>query len=119
MLRETYPDAVSGKKIETQFLHKKFLVADIFIPTKNPGFVVEYDGAYWHRDLLLLDTVKTQALLEDGYAVVRVREQTVGVYLPQLDVSHPRLLQVQTSYRKDLSEIGQAAKSILNWIETV
>jgi hypothetical protein len=37
--------------------------------------VVEYDGAYWHRNRLMPDQRKTDRLTRAGYRVLRIREQ--------------------------------------------
>lgn len=55
--------------------------------------VVEYDGSYFHADAVERDSVKTQALLDAGYVVVRVREENHTALEP-LPLVHPRLVQV-------------------------
>lgn len=67
--------------------------------------VVEYDGAYWHRYKHDTDAIKTAALIDAGWAVVRVREQPLGM----LEFSHSRLLQIHhtwgTSWDKSVESI--------------
>ena len=45
---------------------------DIKIPSEM--VVVEFDGAYWHRDLYDRDARKTAALRDAGWEVIRVRD---------------------------------------------
>ena len=45
---------------------------DVFLPELKT--VVEVDGEYWHRDKRDLDSKKTQALVDSGHFVVRVRD---------------------------------------------
>lgn len=65
--------------------------------------VVEYDSWWWHsgkgrKDSYSIpehrDTVKTQALLDSGYTVVRVRETRSDVSLPLLPIQHENLVQI-------------------------
>lgn len=46
---------------------------DIFIPELNLG--IEFDGSYWHKDKRALDKLKTERLKEDGFEIIRVREE--------------------------------------------
>lgn len=57
---------------------------DLYMPQKN--LVIEYDGAYWHKDRKNQDTSKTEALLHEGLSVIRFREKG----LPNLEINHPR-----------------------------
>jgi len=47
---------------------------------------VEYDGAYWHADLVNTDREKTEILKNDGWDVIRVREKPLELISPT-DVS--------------------------------
>ncbi|MFF3787177.1 zinc-ribbon domain-containing protein [Streptomyces sp. NPDC001933] len=46
---------------------------DMLLPG-TPAVVVEYDGAYWHKDRLQKDRAKTADLSASGCVVIRVRE---------------------------------------------
>ncbi len=46
---------------------------DIFIPKLN--LCIEFDGSYWHKDKREIDKIKSNLLLQEGYNVIRVREE--------------------------------------------
>lgn len=46
---------------------------DIFIPELNLG--IEFDGSYWHKDKRAIDRLKTEQLKEEGFEIIRVREE--------------------------------------------
>ena len=65
--------------------------------------VVEYDSWWWHSGKgrnepysipRNRDTRKTQALLDSGYTVIRVRETRPDVILPLLPIQHDNLVQI-------------------------
>lgn len=73
-------NASSGKTIATgRGLSRRTWRLDIAV--NLPGstqLLIEYDGSYWHRDKSQLDLSKSQALLEEGYWVVRLREHPLA-----------------------------------------
>jgi hypothetical protein len=46
---------------------------DIYIPKLN--LCVEFDGAYWHKDKRDIDKIKSEMLLDEGFELIRVREE--------------------------------------------
>ena len=46
---------------------------DIFIPKLN--LCIEFDGSYWHKDKRDLDKIKSEMLFEEGFKLIRVREE--------------------------------------------
>ncbi len=54
--------------------------ADIII--RQSKIVIEYDSYHWHKDNAESDAVKTQALVEEGWRVIRVREEPLGLIQP-------------------------------------
>jgi len=46
---------------------------DIYISDLN--LCIEFDGSYWHKGKLELDKIKSEMLINDGYRVIRVREE--------------------------------------------
>lgn len=46
---------------------------DIFIPKLN--LCIEFDGNYWHKNKRDLDKIKSEMLLDEGFKLIRVREE--------------------------------------------
>ncbi|GAA1987192.1 hypothetical protein GCM10009718_25820 [Isoptericola halotolerans] len=70
------------------------------IPDDDRRVAVEYDGAWFHGEWgpsgpkqVRRDVRQTHAMLDAGWLVVRVREQSGRLHLPFVDVEHPNLLQ--------------------------
>ena len=89
--------------------NKKRIVVDAII---NDGYILEYDGEYWHQDTLLKDTYKTKILLEQGYKVIRIRENNL-IFLP---LESDNLLQIRFKYSQDHQDISNLVKQITNYI---
>ena len=51
----------------------KLRAIDIFIPVLN--LCIEFDGSYWHKGKSELDKIKSELLLNDGFQLIRVREE--------------------------------------------
>ena len=56
----------------TIFARDQRFTVDIKIPSEMT--VVEFDGAYWHRDSYARDARKTAALRDAGWTVIRIRD---------------------------------------------
>lgn len=67
---------------------------------------VEYDGSYFHQGTQAegRDVAKTQALLDAGFRVVRVREQNNHA-LAHLPMSHPDLIQLDHRFGTDQADL--------------
>lgn len=79
--------------------------------------VVEYDGSYYHSSegVMAKDLAKTQALLNSGYLVVRLRENN----LPLLKARHPRLAQFSFPYSLDEATVSKQLEPVLAWIRSI
>lgn len=51
----------------------KLVSIDIYIPIINLG--IEFDGSYWHKDNADLDKIKTVRLQNEGFRIMRIREE--------------------------------------------
>ena len=51
----------------------KLWTIDIYIPELELG--IEFDGSYWHKDKRALDKLKTEKLKEEGFSIMRIREE--------------------------------------------
>ena len=63
---------IDPKGLKTS-LGGKLRAIDIFIPKLN--LCVEFDGAYWHKDKRDIDKIKSEMLFEEGFKLIRVREE--------------------------------------------
>ncbi|MDG1057435.1 MAG: zinc-ribbon domain-containing protein, partial [Flavobacteriaceae bacterium] len=62
---------INPKGFKTR-VNGKLWSIDIYIPLLNLG--IEFDGAYWHKDKVDFDKLKTQQLNENGFNIIRVRQ---------------------------------------------
>ena len=46
---------------------------DIYIAKLN--LCIEFDGSYWHKNKRELDKIKSEMILEEGFELIRVREE--------------------------------------------
>ena len=87
---------------------------DVFL--RKVRVVVEYDGAYFHKDRVEHDTQKTLDLLTRGHGVVRVREWGREYTLPPLEVNDPHYLELTYDYSPDWSGLSDVVDQITSWI---
>lgn len=92
--------SASGTLLELRWepsnVRMKVDVAGVLAAEEKIRVAIEYDGSFYHygAEREARDLKKTTTLLEAGYVVVRVREQTPKHRLSELPVRHPRLLQL-------------------------
>ncbi|MEU4358702.1 zinc-ribbon domain-containing protein [Streptomyces virginiae] len=82
---------------------------DMYLPGAPP-VVVEYDGAYWHKDRFQQDAAKTADLSASGHLVIRIREHPLEVVTPN-DIECPADLpaaEVAAQVRRRIAELTQA-----------
>lgn len=87
-IKKSYPDAKNGEKLLIPWGKISFASVDILIPSLKT--VIEYDGSYWHAKRFETDTLKTHALIEAGYQVIRIRQAP----LDNLDIKNENLIQI-------------------------
>ena len=63
---------INPKGLKTK-LEGKLRAIDIFIPKLN--LCIEFDGSYWHKDEEQKDKIKSEMLFEEGFKLVRVRQE--------------------------------------------
>lgn len=91
--------------------NKKVAVDILGISDNGKSVVVEYDSWWWHsgggREEYQIpedrDIRKTQALLDSGYIVIRIREIRSDTFLPFLPISHSNLLQIGWNQMEGIS----------------
>lgn len=74
--------------------------------------VLEYDGQRWHSgaDRTARDIRKTNSLIDNGYTVYRIRENT----LAHLDLDRPGLVQVSMDWTVDVDRIRTVLSEMLS-----
>ncbi len=97
-----------GAKTLVKGKDKKWDV-DIFI--RNLGLVIEYDGAYYHKDNYKQDLRKTKDLEENGLKVIRIREMDRRMPLEKVTEND-----IQTIYESPIKDISN---KLLKQIEKV
>jgi hypothetical protein len=110
---ERFPGARSGAVLRDKaFTTRKSWSADISVDVGGRLLVVEYDGAYWHREpaKVLTDARKTADLLAAGYLVVRLREDD----LPPLDIDSARYLEIRVY--SAAAQPQKAMEAISSWL---
>jgi hypothetical protein len=55
---------------------------DVDIIIRQLSIIIEYDSYHWHKDIAESDAVKTRALAEQGWQVIRVREEPLEQVQP-------------------------------------
>lgn len=102
--------------VDLHWGHHSYMRVDVHgvLAGTDVPVVVEYDGGYWHSmpESLDRDMRKTEALLEAGYYVVRVRENE----LPHLPLSHPQLLQVDYTWHREDGTMVDLVEQIEYWL---
>lgn len=90
--------------------------------TSGKRVVVEYDSWWWHSGQgsnnpyeipESRDTAKTQALLNSGYIVIRVREARTEVCLPFLPLHHENLIQIKWNQTEGIPALIEKIKADL------
>lgn len=98
-LQKFIDDARNGAKLPTSWGKRKTSSVDITGAHHARAIVIEYDGSYYHGSAWdkpgkatrsANDMEKTEALLADGYLVVRIREND----LPHLPIVNENLHQL-------------------------
>ena len=63
---------IDPKGLKTK-LGGRLRAIDIFIPKLN--LCIEFDGSYWHKDKRDIDKIKSEMLFEEGFKLIRLREE--------------------------------------------
>ena len=95
-------------------------LAGVLISAPQIHVAIEYDGSYYHfgDTRVARDIEKTLTLLEAGYLVVRIREQTAKHNLSELPLRHPRLLQLLHPLKRKGAMKAQDVMHLVSGIES-
>ena len=63
---------IDPKGLKTR-LEGKLRAIDIYISKLN--LCIEFDGSYWHKDKRDIDKIKSEMLFDDGFKLIRVRQE--------------------------------------------
>ena len=94
-------------------------VEDVDIKLANEKVVIEYDGAYWHKDKAERDKAKTKALEKAGWTVIRVREKPLKVLSRKYNVSSKTGEYKETANKvlNKLNQLGYEVKGLDKYLE--
>jgi very-short-patch-repair endonuclease len=122
-------DTVENHKLKIKWRKNSTMTVDIVGKHHHRNVVVEYDGYYYHSGIMSgdragaykKDAQKTQALLDAGYHVVRIREINFNGVLPLVDIKHPNLLQIHYRYKNTdtAKDFKAVIKEINGWLKNV
>jgi very-short-patch-repair endonuclease len=116
-LAKVIPDLQCDVRIPVKFRKRSSMSVDMV--SEALKLVIEYDGYYYHsggrsgRSLvshIATDTEKTQALLDAGYRVVRIREDG----LPHLSMDADKVFEIDYKYGDSLDS---AISMMQTWME--
>ena len=90
---------------------------DIFIPTLK--LAIEFDGNYWHKDKKALDKIKSELLIDEGYKVIRIREEPLKkIHENDIISPHPyNGKQITDNILKRILELYDLDSKVRNKIE--
>lgn len=86
-------------------INGKLWSIDIYLKEINLG--IEFDGSYWHKDQGDFDKLKTQKLKEDGFQIMRIREEPLKP-ITDIDVVSKRPFNAKQVANDILTHIIQA-----------
>jgi hypothetical protein len=94
-------------------------VEDVDIKLAIEKVVIEYDGAYWHKDKAERDKAKTKALEKAGWTVIRVREKPLKILSRKYNVSSKTGEYKETANKvlKKLNQLGYEVKGLDKYLE--
>lgn len=115
----------NSKHLPVAFGIRKQMSVDVLAIWNTNRIVIEYDGWYWHSGVgrkgegtFERDIAKTQALLDAGYLVVRVREEQPKICLAYLPIKHKRLLQLSFHHQKNGHETKELREQVYSWLQS-
>lgn len=99
----------SGQQIKSPYQKSKTSSVDIIGVYENILLAIEYDGSYWHQGKEENDINKTKGLIEQGYLVIRIRENK----LQHLNYTDSKLIQITHNYKDHIDVLLKSIKSQL------
>lgn len=111
MLKKTYPSLITeldDKKNRLSVLGWKGKF-DALIPELK--LFLEYDGSYWHKEDVGSDLRKSQAAINEGYKVIRIRQEPLPLTLSAYDVSVPSKFDLSVYNKIVLDRINKVSEN--------
>lgn len=99
---------------EGQYKIRSRFKTDIYVPNFN--LIIEYDGGRFHTGKYSSDLLKTAQLLQKGYRVVRIRENSPYYSLGPLPLSDEKLLQISVTRDHKFIYLENVKHTINDWI---
>jgi hypothetical protein len=82
-------------------------INDVDIKLPNEKIVIEYDGAYWHKDKAERDKRKTKELQKAGWTVIRVREKPLKILSRKYNI-----LSTSQDYKNNTNKVLKKISSL-------
>jgi len=98
-------------------LDRRLRAIDIFIPLLK--LAIEFDGSFWHKDKKALDKIKSEMLMDEGYKVIRIREEPLKkIHENDIISPHPyNGKQITDNILKRILELYDLDSKVRNKIE--
>lgn len=104
-------------KIKMEKDKRKYLEIDILVTLDDLKIAIEYDGSYFHNKKIEKDIEKTKNLIELGYLVIRIREQTKHLPLEFLDYRHDNFIQMKHQYSAQTDDITESMDKLMSCLK--
>ena len=112
---------INPKGFKTRVQGKLWSI-DIYVKEFNLG--IEFDGSYWHKGKRELDKLKTEKFEDDGFTIMRVRQEPLK-RITDIDVisktpfnakavTNEILIHIMDSYTIDTNKIKKIENYLLN-----
>jgi len=92
---------------------------DVDIKVRQIKLIIEFDGAYWHKDKELVDLKKTNELKKSGWTVIRVREKPLKILSRKYNISVDSKNHKETANKvlKKLNQLGYEVKGLDKYLQ--
>jgi hypothetical protein len=114
---------VNDNHLTTIPLNGKRKQVDILGKWEKQQIIIEYDGWYFHKDKLEKDIRDSEAMLSQGYILIRIRENARGSKLDSLKITNSCFLEIEFYYDHTTQEkiakkrVEETLATIQSWLE--
>lgn len=116
-----------SQRLSIRWRNNSTMTVDVLGAFNGQKVAIEYDGYYFHSGIhdgdpkaaYEKDAQKTEALLNAGYKVIRIREHNFNGKLPFVKVNHDNLLQIHHKYhnRQHAKSFDKICDVVKHWLQ--